>query len=340
MECPNCTFNCMPGVTRCVRCGARLDLAGVSVDPPRARGVAVATARRVTFPVAARYGQFVSWVMQRVTGVHLGVPWGAVGASVIPGGGLFLLGRRKLAIGMFLVWVSFLLAALRFLPNPVTMFMLVGAAISVHSATITLLFTEQLADAKIRQRMCGGVLIYAFVMFTLYLPARYVASGLFRLVPIMEPMGPLRVGDVVVFTGRWTSPQRYHRGDIVFYRAPPGRGSRGHTTYVFPGGDNIDRIIGEPGETVRINGGEISVDGAVVDKSMLPIAWGGAVEQVIAAGPTQYVILPSAIHARGAFGVNNGILGEISGVSEQAIHGRLLGRIAPFSRMNFNWSAP
>ena len=82
------------------------------------------------------------------------------------------------------------------------------------------------------------------------------------------------------------------------------------------------------------------VDGVPLDKSMLPIAWGGAIEQVIAASSTSYVILPSAIHARGAFGVNSGIIESISAVSAEAIHGRLLGRIAPLSRMKFNWSAP
>ena len=38
MECPNCHFHNMPGNTRCLKCGARLDVAAATivVEPPRA----------------------------------------------------------------------------------------------------------------------------------------------------------------------------------------------------------------------------------------------------------------------------------------------------------------
>jgi signal peptidase I len=59
-----------------------------------------------------------------------------------------------------------------------------------------------------------------------------------------------------------------HRGDIIVFEKPPGENAT--TEDGRPIKDLIKRVIGLPGETVTLRGGNVFVDGRQLDESYLP----------------------------------------------------------------------
>ena len=98
---------------------------------------------------------------------------------------------------------------------------------------------------------------------------------------------------------------------------------------------DIDRVVGLPGENVIVRNGSIYINGYPLPSQFAPTNGAGAIPNMeITAGRNQYVILPSnmGVYVDGNINVA-GVLREVSLTDRSQITGVLWYRIRPFSRM-------
>jgi signal peptidase I len=98
----------------------------------------------------------------------------------------------------------------------------------------------------------AAVLLRTFVVQTFYIP-----SG------SMEPT--LQVGDRILVNKLSYHLHGVGRGDIVVFSRPPSENCGGPEV-----NDLVKRVIGLPGETISVSGGDVYVDGRRLDESWLP----------------------------------------------------------------------
>lgn len=97
-----------------------------------------------------------------------------------------------------------------------------------------------------------AVLLRAFVVQTFYIP-----SG------SMEPT--LQIGDRILVNKLSYDLHGVDRGNIVVFSRPPAENCGGPEV-----NDLVKRVIGLPGETISLSGGDVYVDGKRLDESWLP----------------------------------------------------------------------
>ena len=97
-----------------------------------------------------------------------------------------------------------------------------------------------------------AVLLRTFVVQTFFIP-----SG------SMEPT--LKVGDRILVNKLSYHLHGVGRGDIVVFSRPPAENCGGPEV-----NDLVKRVIGLPGETLSLSGGDVYVDGRRLDESWLP----------------------------------------------------------------------
>jgi signal peptidase I len=108
-----------------------------------------------------------------------------------------------------------------------------------------------------------AVLLRTFVVQTFFIP-----SG------SMEPT--LQVGDRILVNKLSYHLHGVGRGDIVVFSRPPAENCGGPEV-----NDLVKRVVGLPGETLTLSGGDVFVDGRRLDESWLP----GAEQGVTRPGP-------------------------------------------------------
>lgn len=330
MECPNCTFQNVPGQRACARCHSLLDLSGVSVEPMRAGAVALPMAFRragVRFRsmfdslAAVRLGSAREWIgldLDRADLLRL----------IIPGWVYFHRGWRVFGWIVTVVWL--ILCAIALILHGggggwTAYFVLLGW----HGFAISLALSPSLQQFNFGKKMLAGLVVYASLNLLIYAPTFLILRGFvapFEATGILS--GPvLTDGDVVLRTGRWTRPERFERGDLVVYRVN-GMNAR------VEGGFGIDRILAVAGDEVVFGPSSLTVNGRplpAIEGPIRPIALDARTFRVPAG---TCIILPSVLHLRvaGPAAMREQLIYAVSQVRERDILGRVLIRSRPFSR--------
>ena len=271
MECPNCGFQNLPGLTQCARCAGRLRFDDVDIHPYRAGdGLLMRIRRRRAH--ARSFRAFRAWVdagwqqLRRDSAAwfrrrSLGQPSGPervgwIVASLIPGLGHIWSGRRRkgfllmgaaaatFVLSLLLMWVAWSLFAAIFL------------GLQVYAITDCVFFKGEHAP---RRTVLLVRVLACFALFYVYWGAGGVLSRLAQVYWIGPNFsgGLLETNDVVLVPGPWLHRQPYAPGDIVFYDIGARRG-RG---WYIREGTLVDRIVAGPGARVAVRSKTLFVNG-------------------------------------------------------------------------------
>jgi signal peptidase I len=266
MQCSNCQFQNMPGVTTCGRCGASLQMASLAIDvfPPRASPLRKWWRRR--FPIARYWNQLRfarSLQIIRIPGWPAG--WqtpGVLFRMVVPGWAQHHIGRATRGWSIFGCYLALLLLGLLFIGSGLGYLML-GIAISLHAASILDVVAARVVD--FRQRFLYTVAAMLVLIVVAYSPAGQLLALVAAPQRFATNMSPFQAGDVVL-----VNPSAYWRsapqpGDVVHYRLPEGTtrgvGPTGHALMYELQGDRIDRIIAQAGDELSSSKGKLLVNG-------------------------------------------------------------------------------
>ena len=110
--------------------------------------------------------------------------------------------------------------------------------------------------------MLGGALVIALVIRTFLFTTFWIPSA------SMEPtlIGRADRHDRIIVNRLSYKLHDVHRGDIIVFEKPPGESAT--TEDGRPIKDLIKRVIGLPGETVTLRGGQVFVDGAAARRAL------------------------------------------------------------------------
>ncbi len=340
MQCPNCAFENIPGLARCARCQTVLDLEEVSVEPPRRKG------RRIR--VAARWRWWMKETAARVShtidrflsaAFRPNVPAGRFRLRwlIIPGlaqramrqpvwgkiffwGWLLCLGGAVLMIG---TWWAPTLAML---------------AVSLHASSVASMWYHRRARSQsVFQALWRGLVAFVLLAVLVYRPLAWLGGRFLRVVPVAATSGPssaLHSGDALVVTGPWlTDPPA--RGELVLYWLQ----SRGGPGWQVNGGQNIDRIMGLPGDHVAYNADAdvLTVNALLPPPNEMPLAeLKGFPSFAVEAKPGQYIVIPSVASVQ-HHGENVEFTPQMaraaSVIEAQAVQGRPVYRLRPLGRL-------
>ncbi len=207
-----------------------------------------------------------------------------------------------------------------------------GLALAAHLVSLSLVLGPFLGRLTLVRRVGVGLLAFFLLHYGVYGSVRYLAGGLVVPVELVElrsnPL--LNSGDVLLYQGHFVRPQRFERGDLVMYniRSQTGHGFR------ISAGTGLDRIIGLPGDTVSVKGGQLWINGQPTD--LLPVAGLDYIPPnlSIQAGPNEYIILPSLMSFLnpGGHGDMLSMYIHASRVAGEDILGKAYWRLRPLHR--------
>jgi len=297
MRCPSCGFHNLPTQVACGRCGSLLDLAGVSVQPPRAAqaGLLARWSRRLERRLGRRHGR-PSARERRSWRDRLLTPWPGVsivacGLSLLPGLGQRAAGQRARGWWLLGGWTVALVLARRGVgtwPGR----LLAATALGVHVLACTLLLEGWLRGRSLGARLLVGLGCWLTLSRGLYLPATGLARKLVSPAELATRVASplLADGDYLRCHGPWLGRPRPQRGDLVLYRQPELRAGG----VVARAGQGLDRILGLAGDRVEIAAGEVRVDGRLLSPEEGPVArLPPHVTVDVSAGAGELVIFPS-----------------------------------------------
>jgi hypothetical protein len=337
MQCPSCSFENVPGLPVCARCQSVLCLDQVSVVPRRASGLRLATrASRAWYRLRGRVGWAGCLLPRWRPLVFAPLPWSALAWTVLlPGLGSVRVGHRRLGGTLMAAWLACLLLALVTIAGPWNNWWL-ALAIAAHAAAFIALFAGNLAFEWIVVRMLFGALLFAGLQFGLYGPLGGLGRCLVVPLELTEFLpGPLLApGDGILYQGSWLRSAAYARGDLVVYAIQEDRGSG---IYV-RAGLGLDRVLGLPGEHIRLRSHTITINGAPLPPGVAPLGRVPPLPDLdVTLGDGEYLILPSRLqlrlnaHAREEALV--GIIGRVMVVRDSAVLGRVLCRVRPWRHL-------
>jgi hypothetical protein len=217
MQCVSCQFENMPGVSRCGRCGARLELAAVAIDvhPPRARP-AVKRLRR-WFPwysVAARLRDGVEQIA-RVTLRELNLPHllpSLFVRMVVPGWPQIFMGHRARGRMLLATYLGLMAVGILFV-GTVAGSIALGLAFSVHASSVIDILWAATTDW--RTRVTYSAVCITVLGVVVYLPVAWAVTRLVVPRQMVRDAPPFAAGDAVLYNPsayRWSEPAP---GDVV-----------------------------------------------------------------------------------------------------------------------------
>lgn len=279
MQCVNCQFHNMPGLTVCGRCGSSLVLGdAISVYPPRASAWQQAIRQFIDYPFRrlwfglrsgiARTGGTVA--KQLSVDLDVDLPTRSVLLrSVIPG--LAHVAAGYTTRGRIFCWLYLILGLSGVFFFGTTLgSILLGLAFSVHVSSVIDLLGGR---GSPRQRIEIAFLTICAVALMFYAPVGWLMSHVASARAINQDMDLLRRGDVVL-VNRW---DRAEPGQLVLFwldrdlREPGGQEGYRHVVYRIPAGERVARVVAEPGQRVEWDGKELRVDGQAMDMTKLRI---------------------------------------------------------------------
>ncbi|RME40228.1 MAG: hypothetical protein D6788_03835 [Planctomycetota bacterium] len=274
MQCVSCGFENIPGTTLCVRCASPLRLGEIALEPPRARRWGLRTRvdrlfnrmlNRMLAP-AGRMRAFVSAVWARCGGiVPEAVDGRALRWSIVPGLGHLKTGRRRRGRILLLAWIGFVILSILGIGTDWGLYAL-SAVVAVHAVAIVTLLAANLVYERLVVRLAFGLVLFLCLRVFLYGSVLWFGGRFCTLVPMWggTAEGAIRAGDVLVCAGPWLRPDRFQRGDIVFYEVHEAL----LDSAILHHGPSVDRIVAAPGDTIRWKEGALWVNGT-------PVAPGG-----------------------------------------------------------------
>lgn len=335
MECPSCTFENSPGLRACLRCGGLLDFSGVAVEPPRASG---GRTRRRVRAAAQRTGSGV-----RRAGAELnrslrlplggGARWSDLGWSILPGLAQIRRGPRVLGWALLSAWGGVLLLAAAFIGSGFSTLLCLGA-ISLHCLAVSLVLNTTLSSVGLFRRAAFGLALYGVLLLALYRPVQSVGRSVFRALEAanLRPGSAIANGDVVLYTGSFTRPHRFERGDLVVYEID----ARGGGGVVVRAGLGIERVLGVPGDHIELSDGTLWLNGEELSRQLWPIGGiRGLPAMALSAGESEYIVIPSVLQYRTqgqAAAALKSMIHSLSRVRDDHIRGRVFWRARPWTR--------
>jgi signal peptidase I len=269
MQCSNCQFENMPGITVCGRCGANLRLASLKIDvhPPRAsRGAKLwrrwfplaGYGRRVRHAIFASMRSAGDWTSLRLPELPLGP---LLVRMIVPGWVQLYVGRVRRARWMFWSYVGLMLVGTLFMGTSFGL-MALGLAVSVHAASITDILCTNLVE--LRLRIAWAFLTLVLLIVLVYYPVDRLVGQVATAQQFNMASPPFARGDVVLINRlsyRWSEPQP---GDVVLYDLPTQdvrmRGGWGGNLVYRLRGARIDRILACGGQHVTTKDGQLLID--------------------------------------------------------------------------------
>jgi hypothetical protein len=344
MECPNCTFQNMPGVKACLRCSTLLDLSSVDYIPPRGSKNPIVRSLQSTGDSVAAGARSLADTFRTVSNAirpterfydSLRVPIKHALWALIPGmphATSASEGRRLFGRVVLGSWLLIVTLALYFYGSGVSAFYYY-LAISIHSFSFAMIFSDNLSGKPATERLAVSIASYIVTVCCVYGPLLVVTRGLFQTVQIsnMRPGNPMIDDDVLLYAGNWIRPSSYSRGDIVIARLDPET-FRGN---FFVAGMNIDRLIGLPGDRVESKNSTLSVNGIELTQDQLPL--GSMLPDFdFVVPPGRFFVPPSAllwqVHGQDVAAQMIAMYVEAGLLSADHLRGRVLFRLRPWSR--------
>ncbi len=335
MQCLNCGFENMPGLSRCGRCESPLTIEAFSVEPQRASVLRIGTRieqflhlgrRLIRVPLNFKWPRWVP----RSYAPHL---WPTLARTFVPGLGHLRIGNRVAGWAFLIVWSLFVFGGLISFPSNSTVWFFSGA-IATHAAAVVSVFAEDLSYQNLAMRGLFGILLFISLRQLVYVPIDLLFEQFWIpfAVPERFTEGPtLMAGDGVLFEGPWLRPGKYVRGDLVLYSIAGMSGRE----YYSREGYGIDRIVGVPGDQVAVRNGRLLVNGETPPADLSPLGPATTVPDIFfRLGSTQYAILPMRIPiAHASASVRQQFFQAVSTVDVTAIRGRIRWRLQPWSRL-------
>lgn len=336
MQCWSCTFENLPGAQLCARCGSRLSLVGVAVEPPRAGRHHAATAVRRTGYRLRSLCPDLTWLWDRL-GVLIpeSLDSRALAWSIVPGLGHLKTGRRKWGRVLLPAWLGFFVLMVLAIGTNWARFMLAGMVV-VHALAVVTLFAANLAFERLLMRAAFGLVVFLGISFFLYEPCVWFCSRFLVAVPIARSPGGTVVqdGDGLLCEGSWIRPAAFARGDIVLYRLD----ALAVGGVLIQAGHGVNRVIAVPGDRVTRKDGMLSVNGEPLDEAHAPLGHLPFIRDLdITLGPREYAVFtalellgPLPPRANALF--TGTVTQHLTVVSYDDILGRVLLRLRPLAR--------
>lgn len=272
MQCNSCQFENMPGIEACGRCGSPLGLKTLAIDvhPPRA-GSWAKRLRRGWLPFRATYYEVrdAGRDFVRETGIgdalHMELPrtpWRVLARGIVPGWPHIYLGQTWIGRVFLALYLGLMFLALLLFGTTIGMF-LAGLAFSVHVSSIA----SVLRQGGIRglSYWVGMGMTFLILALGVYAPAGWLLSRVVCPAELRLNAGPFADGDVILYSPGYYSWSRDPLpGDVVFYEQAAGnyRLSGNQHGYIHVGeGQRIDRILAGPGDHVRWDKNQLTVNG-------------------------------------------------------------------------------
>jgi signal peptidase I len=210
------------------------------------------------------------------------------------------------------------------------------ACVSVHCFSISLILTPHLQGTALTFRLFAGIAIYLLVLLGIYWPALTGVRQVARVLPVtgLRHQGAIANGDVLLYTGAWTRPAAWKRGDLVVATVAPI--NLGHA-YI-QSGINVDRIVATEGDSVKLNDGVLSINGEPQSPEFLPL---GPIDGLPALDfdlpENTCLVLPTTFTwgNPGSADSFRRMVSSIAVIPADAIEGRVLLRIRPWTRIGF-----
>jgi hypothetical protein len=341
MQCFNCRFENMPGITVCGRCGTALQVATAVIDvhPPRARPWKKRLRRLLPINQAAvkvRDASSVATKHVKAAAQDVGMPvpparllW----RLLIPGLAHFHLGQRYRGWAFLGAYLVFLVLTLLFWGTTWGS-MFLGLAFSAHaSSALDVLFQ---CPGHIRSRLIMAGVVMTVLGLAVYVPA---ARGLGQIIDtraFSADIGPFAAGDTILFNRAAYSLFSPKPGDVVLFGLPVElivsvRGE-GHRIERIQTHEAIDRIIAGPGAQVVLSDGALLIDGdKPIYDSLSPLT---IPNFAVTVPEDHYLILPTmfgSVHADTRLGSAD-LWRSMSVVPRGRILGKVHFRNQPLSR--------
>lgn len=338
-QCGNCHFENLPGQTNCGRCGSSLTLrtAVIDVHPPRAG----AWAKRLRRLPAARwrYRLLDAWFeFARRAGLEPEAgseSWQIAFRRVVPGWPQLYTGHTVLGGALLTAFLVNLFLAGMFVGTAGGSVFL-GLVFACHAASIY--------DVARSSTETQGVPWWRFlsgcglVCLVVYLPAGQLLSRVASSLVFRHDQKPFSTEDVALVNRSAFTRTPPRAGDVVLYDHPEvrvmGQTLHGQIAAFQLQGERVDRVLAGAGQTVRIEAGELSVDG--VASPWRPLNAEIPMPSLDFAVPPQHCfIFPSSVTAAGSMSPNGAQWKQMSLVPQSQIRGRVYWQQWPWSKMGF-----
>lgn len=265
-QCRSCQFHNMPGAAQCGRCGASLLLAtaAINVHPPRA-GKWVKRWRRTGMSRLVRSLRSQSILAAKQIGLEPETHLPSVGVllrMIVPGWPQFYSGNSVLGGRLLAAFLFLMLSAAMFVGTTLSS-MAIAAFLTVHGISVyeTAYRSTKSQGGRLSRTLLGcGVL-----GICLYVPLYSLLIDVAAPVRIQVSRAPLESGEVLIVNRTAFQSVAPQIGDLVVYDLPEFRAAgispQGGNAIYFLRGEQIDRILAEPHQTVNWDGVTLTVDG-------------------------------------------------------------------------------